>query len=213
MKTRVTILFAACLLLFLAPGELHALTRAKLTRIQLDTTLFRGGIGEHDYNDGPEYDNNGFTGGLGLSSGGIGAGYMVLDGLLVGGKLTLGAEGYDKYHVDGTGFVWSVMPYVEYIFLDGMARPFVMGTLGFEGRNNMPNDDDYWWWAFAFALGGGVHLFVFDNLSFDAGLSFGFDFGTGENKSWATGRPNVHDDGFSHWLFKIEILLGISAWI
>jgi hypothetical protein len=212
MKLRIY-LVTTCLLVFLMPGELFALTRAKLTRVHLDTTLFRAGIGEHDYDDGAEVDHNGFTGGFGMSSAGIGAGFAVIDGLVVGGKLTLGAEGYDPYHVDGTGFAWSIMPYVEYIFLDGLARPFVMGTLGFEGRNDMPDDDDYWWWAFAFGMGGGVHLFVFDNLSFDIGLLVGFDFGTGENENFPVGKPTVTDDDFDHWMFKLEILLGISGWI
>jgi hypothetical protein len=197
-------------LIFLVPltSKATAGTASGLFRIHLDTTVFRVGIGEIDPDDSPANDYDGFTGGIGLESAGIGFGYTVINGLVIGGKLSFGADGFDKYHSDVTGFRWSIMPYVEYIFLDGLLRPFVIGIFGFQGRNNLPQTDDYWDWAFTFSAGGGLHIFVFNNLSFDGTMLFGFDVGAGEYE-FGTPRGDVH---FNHWKFKLDLLLGMSVW-
>ncbi|MCP4707099.1 MAG: hypothetical protein GY869_00620, partial [Planctomycetes bacterium] len=160
--------------------------------------------GEVDYDDVGEDDFSVPTVGVGMASAGIGFGYTVIDKLVIGGRLTLGMDGYDEYHFDDWGFVWSVLPFAEYVFLSGLVRPFVMGTLGFEGRN----DDfgrDRWWWGFTFGRGGGIHFFLQDNISLDLIGMFLFTVGTGE-------RDFGRDEDFTHWRFRLSVLVGISGW-
>lgn len=193
-----------------------AQTRAGLVKIHLDTSLFGFGVGEEDYdNSNLERDYDQITVGLGTPSAGIGGGYTIIDGLVVGGKVTLALDGWDKYHYDSGGFTWSVMPYVEYIWLAGIFRPFVMGTLGFEGfvlNDDDTIDQDKNWWNFTFGAGGGAHFFLYDRISLDATLLFTFGVGTGERETATIGGNRVTAD-FSHWRFLFMTLIGISVWL
>ncbi len=202
-KCRCFLVVAA--LFFLMPWHVSAQTRAGLFKVSLDSTVFAFGVGEVDWEDGPERDYDAPTVGFGLSSAGIGFGYTVIDKLVIGGRLTLGMEGRDEYLGDDWWFIWSVLPFAEYVFLDGLVRPFVMGTLGFEGKSDDFDDNDTWWWGFTFGPGGGIHFFVHDNVSLDLIGMFLFTVGTGED-----GRPR--DDDFKHWRFRLSVLAGISGW-
>jgi hypothetical protein len=108
---------------------------------------------------------------------------------------------------DSEIFVWSLVPYFEYVFLSGVARPFVMAQLGFEGAHDSPGDTDYGWWSLLFGIGGGAHFFLADKLSVDAILQLQQRFGTGRLETPAT------ETDFSHWRFSMGILFGISAWL
>ena len=194
-----------------------AQTRAGLVKIHLDTSLFGFGVGEEDYDDDNinDRDYDQITVGLGTPSAGIGGGYTVIDGLVVGGKVAVALDGWDKYHFDSGGFTWSIMPYVEYIWLAGIFRPFVIGTLGFEGffidDNVIATNQKKHWWNFTFGGGGGAHFFLYDRISLDATLLFTFGVGTGEREISLVNRT-VTDD-FTHWRFLFMTLIGISVWL
>jgi len=191
-----------------APLTSVAETPAGLFRANLDSMLFGFGSGEFEHdNDNVEHDFDAATVGLGLDSAGVGLGYTVIDGLLIGGRISLGLRGFDDYLDDSDAFFWSVLPYGEYIFLDGVARPFVTAVLGFEGKNFDQDAGDRWWWGFEIGAGGGGHFFVLDQLSLDATMLFSFIVGTGEDESAAN---NTVD--FNHWRFRLSALVGLSAW-
>ncbi len=171
-------------------------------RLSFDTTFFRFGVGEREY-DGREQNFDAATFGIGMPSYGVGFGGAVTDNVVIGGRLTMGLEGYDHYHQDADGFVWQVLPYVEYVFLAGIFRPFVMGILGFQGRGDLDEMGDDSWWGFTAGGGGGFHLFFFSNLSLDVTLAADYTVGTGET-------PRNQD--FGHWRFTFGALVGLSGW-
>ena len=196
--------FALALPVLLAPTKSMATTQKGLFKLSLDSTFFRFGTGEVDFDDGPEDDFDTATVGIGMHDTSISFGFTVIPGLVIGGRVTFGLQGFDFYQWDHEVFVWSVLPYVEYVFLDGVPRPFVMGIAGFEGMNS--DDFDMWWWGFKVGGGGGAHFFVMDRLSLDAFLLLAFDVGTGEIEV-----PG-DDVDFSHWRFSVSTLVGMSAW-
>ncbi|MDJ0764343.1 MAG: hypothetical protein QNJ97_15295 [Myxococcota bacterium] len=205
MNARVLGLVLGIAILGLMPGRLSALTDAGLFKLSLNSTFFRFGMGEVDVEDQPgERDYDAATVGVGMQNAGIGFGYTVIPGLVVGGTVTLGLQGLDEFHGDDEAFIWQLLPYVEYIFLDGLVRPFVRGTVGFEGLSS-DEFGDVWWWGFTFGAGGGAHFFIRDYISLDALLMLGFTVGTGEFEAG-------NDRDFSHWRFRISALLGMSAW-
>lgn len=207
MKRTIYFLFTAVLLCALAPSRANAQTQAGQFRVSLDTELLGFGKGEIDpdgRNNDIDYDA--VTFGLGMAGTGIGFGYTVIDNLLIGGRLSLGLEGLDRYQIDGDGFIWSVMFYAEYIFLPGMFRPFVTATLGFGG---IKTDDliDCWWWSMTGGIGGGLHIFLIPNVSLDATLLIKMGGGTGEFENNV-----INDIDYKHWLFSFDLALGVSAW-
>ncbi|MCP4606610.1 MAG: hypothetical protein GY847_39890 [Proteobacteria bacterium] len=206
MKIRI-LLLAVVAGILMVPIQSRAVTRAGLFKISLDSKLFGFCVGERDFDDGGDPDFESPTVGIGLSSAGIGFGYTVINGLVIGARVTTGLEGLDVYHIDDEVFIWSVLPYAEYIFLSGLVRPFVMGTLGFEGMRTDDFGNDTWWWGFTFGGGGGVHFFVVENVSIDATLLATFTVGTGEQDN-----NRGPDEDFSHWHFKFSTLAGMSAW-
>lgn len=205
MKAREFLVLLFLALVFV-PFEGVTMTRAGLFRVSLDTTLFGFGTGEIDVDNAGETDFDAASVGIGLDSAGIGLGYTVIDGLVLGGRVSFGLRGFDDYLYDEDAFVWSVVPYGEYIFLSGVARPFVTAILGFEGKNLGEDLSDRWWWGFEFGAGGGGHFFVLENVSIDATLLCSFIVGTGENE-WPQ-----NDVDFSHWRFRLVALAGLSAW-
>ena len=203
MKKYLLIAVAAAVLL--APMASDAMpkagTRAGLWTVNLDSTLFGFGTGNINFKDSTiaDADFNAVTFGIGTGNAAIGAGYTVIDGLVVGMRVRFGAQGMDEYRVDDTVFVWSFIPYVEYIFLDGLWRPFVTGELGFDGKAS----DENWYWGCTIGVGGGVHTFLFNNFSVDARLVFDMNFGSGEIST---------NDGFKQWRFGMSGLIGMSVW-
>ncbi|MCP4675730.1 MAG: hypothetical protein GY854_09535 [Deltaproteobacteria bacterium] len=191
----------------LTPQRATAVTRAGLLKLSLDSSFIGFGTGEIDPEGGDDNDFGAPTFGVGLSSPGIGLGYTVIDKLVIGGRVTLGVQGHDDLFGDYESFFWSVLPYFEYIFLSGVARPFVTGTLGFEGvKVDAFDDDGRWWWGFTFGGGGGAHFFVIEQVSLDAMLLLTFTVGGGEDE-----RPD-DDLDFKLWHFKLSGLFGLSAW-
>ncbi|MCP4198982.1 MAG: hypothetical protein GY762_17700 [Proteobacteria bacterium] len=204
MKRYVFLAIIAVLLL--APMESNAVpragTRAGLWTVNLDTTLFGFGTGRINHKDANRADDDfefdAVTGGIGMGNAAIGAGYTLIDGLVLGVRVRLGAQGLDEYRIDDTAFVWSFVPYVEYIFLDGLWRPFVTGKLGFDGKVN----DDLWYWGCTIGVGGGVHAFIFNNFSADARFLFDINFGSGE---FGSGEAR-------QWRFGMGGMVGMSVW-
>ncbi len=204
-KYIVLVAIVTCVLL--APQRSMAVTRAGLFKLSLDSSFFGFGMGEVDPDGGRTNDFDSPTFGVGLSSPGIGLGYTVIDCLVIGGRVTLGVQGYDDLFRNDESFYWSVLPYFEYIFLSGVARPFVTGTIGFEGvKEDAFDDHGRRWWGFTFGGGGGAHFFVIDQVSIDAMLLITFTVGRGEDE-----RPD-DDLDFKLWHFKLSGLFGLSAW-
>jgi hypothetical protein len=203
MKKYLFLAIAAVLLL--APLESNAMPRvgtgAGLWTVNLDTTLFGFGTGNINFKDATIADAefDAVTGGIGMGNAAIGAGYTLIDGLVLGIRVRFGAQGMDEYRIDDTVFVWSFIPYVEYIFLDGLWRPFVTGELGFDGKAS----DDNWYWGCTIGVGGGVHAFIFNNFSVDGRMMFDINFGSGEIAT---------NDAFRQWRFGISGLVGMSVW-
>lgn len=185
-----------------APVSGQAEVPRGLFRLSFDSTFFRFGAGEREYDRGFERDYDAATFGIGMPSWGVAFAGSVTEYVIIGGRLTMGLEGFDVYHWDADSFVWQVLPFVEVVFLTGIFRPFVMATLGFQGRGDDEVDDNAWW-GFTAGGGGGFHLFFFSNLSLDVTLLFDYTVGTGEG-------PGTDD--FDHWRFTFGALVGLSGW-
>jgi hypothetical protein len=199
------IFFTIAAVMLLAPLESQAMpvagTKAGLWTVSLDTSLFGFGTGGLNFKDNTigDVSYDAVTGGIGMGNAAIGAGYTVIDGLVIGMRVRFGAQGMDEYRIDDTVFVWSFIPYAEYIFLDGLWRPFVTGELGFDGKAS----DDNWYWGCTIGVGGGLHVFLFNNFSVDGRMMFDINFGSGEIAT---------NDAFRQWRFGITGLLGMSVW-
>jgi len=99
--------------------------------------------------------------------------------------------------------VWSILPYLEYVWLTGIVRPFVKGQLGIEGLH----DENYDFFGILLGAGGGIHIFPnTDRLSLDVNGDFTFRFGGGDANDDAAGGH------FNHWRFAFAIAFGISGW-
>jgi hypothetical protein len=213
MKTVCSCLIAAACF-FVFPTAIQAQTKAGLFKIQLDTVLFSYGLGEVDRSSSNDRSFGDATAGLGMANAGIGLGYTVIDRLVIGGRIALGIEGYDDYFWDAEGFRWSVMPFLEYVFLDKIFRPFIMLSLGFEGYST--EDVEFlWqgektsWWGFRSEIAGGGHVFVHEVVSLDFTLGMAFVFGNGEVEV----TTSADDLEFKHWRFDFSALVGLSVWI
>ena len=192
-----------------APDSAAALVTRGTLRPSMDTVLMQyrnGSVDPEDRND-RDYDDIGL--GLGLPYAGVGFGVAVIDNLLIGGRLTLGYQNDEVEDFDLSRFTWGVLPYVEYVFLDGVVRPFVMGTLGFEGETGEQDNDDFKEFRFAFGGGGGAHFFIAPVFSIDATMLVWGRVGKGE---WDYRGTVLRDYDYSVREFRIDTLFGLSGW-
>ncbi len=230
MKKSVLVFILGTALLAL-PGSSLAGVPGGTLRAHLESTFFSLYAGELDPDVGNNVDFNQFSFGLGapndnqmnvlLPTGQVflGFGGAVIDNLLIGGRV---AMFFARHEDDPSGspgdlsyksFHWGVIPYAEYLFLDGPVRPFVTAELGFHGvvgaqeycGGGSCTDDDYHGWFFRIGAGGGAHFFLAESFSIDASMLLGFSHGGGE---W-----DDDDDDWEIDLFRMDLLLGISGWI
>jgi len=222
---KVTLTLAVFALLVCLPALADAQVQKGTWRLHLESAILGFYDGEIDWDDYGEDDFDGVNVGFGLAGAthgslrgalaepdlALGAGLVVIDGLTIGLRGVFGfAKVDDDSGADYKAFSWGVIPYGEYAFLSGVFRPFVtvqLGFVGVTGEIDQVGDDDFHAWMFVVGGGGGAHLFVADNLSFDLTLLMGGNLGGGEYE-WLTG-----DDDFSVSLFELQLLLGISGWL
>jgi hypothetical protein len=222
-KLYVVALVACAMALLPSPSQAQS-TAGKL-RLNLDTRLLgiTAGTGELDEAPHTETKVRKFEIGLGSPEFGIGVGYTVIDGLVIGGRLTLafsgtktdpeGNDNNDKLHVFGL----RILPYVEYGFNIGKVVPFVMATLGFRSDLNKdiayeaPSEPYYKEVTnmFVFGGGGGAHFFLAEAFSIDATLLFMGDVGKLKTDDDQPG----HDPEYKVRAFEMAVLIGMSGWL
>lgn len=142
--------------------------------------------------------------GPGSSGFGIGLGYglseMIVLGTNVAFQLTsISPEEGDSVSVTNA----QIQPYLEAVFGEGTARPFVGAHLSLE-INSTENTD-----TTLFGLGalGGVHIFLADSFSFDISgrLSFATGSRTVELEPTGEAETDISQIG-------VVVLIGLSGW-
>jgi hypothetical protein len=201
----LTTLAFLCALIFCPPAT-EASLRTGTFRLGLDSTLFR--FSYIEYQKAGESDNDFYDTslGLGVSNPGLNIGTTILDGLVLGGRISVGRIGQDQFLNSGQYINWSALPYFEYVFSEGVLRPYIALQFGAEGVAKYPNDDTSWW-SFDIQAGGGLHFFAYQYISIDLGLLAGFAVGTG------VVSDTVNSTEFRHWRFTASCLLGVSGWL
>lgn len=200
------VLFLGAICVYLMTTSVRAEMPNGMFRLHLFSNIIEVGTGEVTPDGGAEDQFGGLEFGAGLSRFGIGFGYTLGKGFVIGGRVALGSESYDwSPGNDGDHFLCSVIPYVEYVFLNTRVRPFVRGMLGFEGAHY---DNGGGFWGFVTGGGGGIHVFLRPNVSMDFVLDLAIRGGTGH---WDNG--NAPDVDYSHWRFSFSTLFGLSAWL
>jgi hypothetical protein len=134
--------------------------------------LTRGNFGGNDY----VANTTGFD--LGARGG-----YFVIDGLAVGGRLRFG---YELTETDVAGddnkfatYTVDLLPGARYYFLhDKWYKPFVGAEIGLRYRFGDGEDFDTSAALLGLSAGGGVALFLIDQVSLDFGLNVGYFFGS-----------------------------------
>ena len=193
---------------------LAAPAAAQVTQGQMNLSLsstflaYRGG--QYEIDGGEEEDLGELTVGLGQPHVGIGFGYTVTDGLVIG---TVAALGYTKVEVDGTDtntFLFRLLATIEYAFLTGRIRPFIGGALGLVGQTlelEVRGDNpESWWLTFALSASGGCHFFLTDSFAIDTMVYGSFLIGGGEER-WGDYDENLDVIGF-----EVVFALGLSGW-
>jgi len=193
------------------PGLSSAGIPSGTKRLHLDTMFLGFMFVNTDPEDGPDIETSTFSIGLGKPQVGAGFGISIIDNLVLGARFT----GYfETVHNDDADwrentFYWGVLPYVEYIFLNQLVRPFIMGTTGFRGDVMRGEAGDADWegstWAFLIGGGGGVHFFVTRNFSIDLiGL---FEYSIAKHRE----EYGDEEEATSN-IFELSLLLGLSGW-
>jgi len=182
----------------------------KSFRLHLETGLMVIQRGEIDWDDTPNDSDLDYTAaGLGIPHAGAGLGFVVWQGLVIGGRV-------ETAFYDSDGMWWgyedafglSILPYAEYAFLSGLFRPFVTIYLGVKGvASDVGDNDDFNMWGFATGGGGGAHIFLLDRFSIDLTLLLGVVVG-GANIDYGQADQ---DGDFVY--FDSSILFGLSGWI
>lgn len=103
----------------------------------------------------------------------MGVGYMPIDELIFGGRLGFGVISVPAGGLLGsvTTGLFSLQPFLEYLFLQGNVRPYVGIEGGFQLL--MPERSDVLVHGRVVGIGG-VHLFATEGFSITPGAAFGF---------------------------------------
>jgi len=185
----------------------HGALRKGYLRLGFDSTFLRFGLANYNPAESSDTTITAITAGAAMPNTGVVFGYSVLGGLVLGARLNVGIAGSDQYFAEDHFVSWSVYPYLEYVFLKEIVRPFLTVQIGAEGLVHYQADDT-WWWGFNFGGGFGIHFFLHQNVSIDVALMPGFTIGTGEMAS--PGQAQVTE--FKHWRFTVAIPVGVSGW-
>jgi hypothetical protein len=180
---------------------------AGIFRLHMSSTFVEVGTGETEADGQSDEGYGGLELGLGMSRFAIGAGFGLGGKLLIGAKLAIGQESSDWWPGDeAETFIFSAIPYIEFVFLQSRVKPFAKAMAGVEGSRR---EDESGFWGIVLGGGGGLHFFLTQSVSVDADLELNFRFGTGH-----FALPGPADDiDFSHWRFSFATLLGLSAWL
>jgi hypothetical protein len=225
---KAMVLFAGVGALALAPALCGAQVVKGKLRLGLDMRLmgFTAATTDYDNADLDDTKTRAFTLGVGNPQLGVGVGYSVIDGLVIGARFALGFSS-TKSDPDGAGnndkyrtFDVVALPYVEYAFdLGKRVAPFLIAALGYEcflvkdisyEDDNDPYGKDVTN-LFVFGAGGGAHFFLVDAFSLDASLlAFG---GVGGGKAEDGDDNDSHAEDRSLRSFDLELLFGFSGWI
>jgi len=209
-------LFAVVMALPLARPDLAAAEIEKGTlRLHLESTFFGFSKGELDPEGPVLWDFQSIHFGIGtperefsLARQSVGFGFALIPNLVLGGRVTMALLARNDDIRDSTFFVMGLVPYVEYVFLDGTWRPFVTGMIGVEGWFGETRNADYRLVNFVGGAGGGLHVFLAPQFSIDATALFSFAVGGGTEEYE---RRRERDLRF--WAIEIGLLLGLSGWI
>lgn len=187
----------------------------------------------------PENDIEDVTNTVGFGVGqynfGLGVGYGITDGLIVGIKVGLGfshtrykdfdPEPDPVYVPDSinnqTNFL--VRPYVEYAFIPGgRFRPFIFVHGGIAGTRFVSTDTDDTAANITHVIGptlgggGGVHIFVIPQLSIDILGEVDHSFLLGRSETLVDGEPLPMAPNpeylRSAQLTELSVLVGLSLW-
>lgn len=182
----------------------------KTFRLHLESGLLTLQRGEIDWDHIPaETDLDRLGAGLGIPRACVGLGYVIWQGLVIGGRIET-AFYDDDYEWWGyeDAFSLAIIPYGEYAFLSGMFRPFVTLYLGVRGIvSDLGDNDDFSMWGFVTGGGGGGHIFLLDRFSLDLTLLLGIEVGGAEYDY----GPGTNDGNYL--IFDMAILVGLSGWI
>jgi hypothetical protein len=206
MKKFAVSVFVVLSTLFVS-GVSYAELPAGIFRLHMSSTFVEVGTGETEVDGQGDEGYGGLELGLGMSRFAIGAGFGLGGKLLIGAKLAIGQESSDWWPgSENETFVFSAIPYVEFVFLQSRVKPFAKAMVGIEGARG---EDDSGFWGLVLGGGGGLHFFLTQSVSVDADLELNLRFGTGHN----TMPGPVDDVDYSHWRFSFATLLGLSAWL
>lgn len=97
--------------------------------------------------------------------------YQVTDAILIGARLGLGVAVFETAFTDTTVGAVALLPFFEYLFLDGTIRPFIGAQAGFQVI--FPEDQDARAWFIGGGMGG-VHIFAADGFSISPTLFVDF---------------------------------------
>lgn len=97
--------------------------------------------------------------------------YQVTDAIVIGARLGLGVAVFETAFTDTTVGAFALLPFFEYLFLDGSIRPFIGAQAGFQVI--VAEDDDARAWFIGGGMGG-VHIFAADGFSISPTLFVDF---------------------------------------
>ena len=107
-------------------------------------------------------------------------GYFVIDGLAIGFEIPVTSQ-VEKFDFMGQkmtskSLAYAIAPFARYYFGSQKVRPFLHGSAGVGSENykyeeDGDSDEDKYK-IVLFSLGGGVGIFVNDNVSFDCGVFY-----------------------------------------
>lgn len=160
----------------------------------------------------------------------LGFGYVFLDGnAIVGGRFAFNLQSTSDEQDDGAGdFVDSrtttvggqLIPYFRYLFLPGKRlRPFAEARFGVGGTTvttrteTSPETTNTTNVVYpAVGLGGGVHVFIVDAFSVDAGITFDYLAPHAKTRAEAAGMSTETDYEKQGDFINLAAQVGFSAW-
>ncbi len=160
---------------------------------------------------------------------GIGFGYAIVpNNAILGVRFSFTVDGAfvdndDEGHVTLVG--GQFVPYFHWMFIPGSQfRPYVEGRFGLGGGASVstvhpPDTPDFKSTTNIIyptvGVGGGMHIFIIDALSFDAGLNFDFLAPHGRTVTDPDLDPMTDDEDYEPManVFNLAVMAGFSVWI